>query len=59
MHHIDIYLDNDQISTKNQNSLGIGHKKFQLKRAGGGDHKTRKCTKKLKNQIVDRIDHVD
>ena len=30
MNHIDIYLENDQISTKNQNSLGIGHKKLGI-----------------------------
>ena len=38
MHHIDIYLDNGQIWTKNQNSLGVKHKKLGIstKRAGGG-----------------------
>ena len=30
MHHIDIYLDNGRISTKNQNSFGIGHKKLGI-----------------------------
>ena len=30
MHHIDIHLDDGQISTKNQNSLGIGHKKLGI-----------------------------
>ena len=28
MLHIDIYLYNGQFLTKNQNSLGIGHKKL-------------------------------
>ena len=34
MHHIDICLDNGEILAKNQNSLGIRHKKigdFNLK----------------------------
>ena len=47
MHYIGIYLDNGQISIKNQNSLGIGHKKigdFNWK-GQWEDHKMRKCTK--------------
>ena len=30
MHHIGTYLDNGQISTKNQNSLGIRHKQLGI-----------------------------
>ena len=47
MHHIDIYLDNGQISTKNQNSLSLGHKKLGIstEKWQGEDHKMRKCAK--------------
>ena len=35
MHHIVIYLDNGQILTKNQNSIGIGHKKLWISTENG------------------------
>ena len=35
MHHIEIYLNNGQISTKNQNSHGIRHKKFGISTENG------------------------
>ena len=58
MHHIDIYLDNDQFFfIKNQNSLGIGIKNwgFQLKRAGGESQNEKVC-KNWKVKIIDRVD---
>ena len=57
MHHIDIYLDNCQILTKNQNSLGIGHKKLGISvEKGRGRIKKGENTQKLKSQNVDRAD---
>ena len=47
MHHIDIYLDNGQILSKNKNSFSIGHKKIgDLNwKWQGDDCKMKKCTK--------------
>ena len=59
MHHIVIYLENGQILTKNQNSLGIRHKKLWISTENGrGITKRGNEQKKLKNQIVDCIDQV-
>ena len=56
MHHIDIYLDNCQILTKNQNSLGIGHKKLGISvEKGRGRIKKGENMQKLKSQNVDRL----
>ena len=49
MHHIEIYLDNCQILTKNQNSLVIRHKKLGISiekgREGSQNEKVRKIEK--------------
>ena len=53
MHHIDIYLDNDQISTKNQNSLGIEHQKLGIStEKGRRDHKMKKMCKIEKSKSL-------
>ena len=36
MHYIDTYLDNGQISTKNQNYIRIGRKKLGISIENGG-----------------------
>ena len=52
MHYIDTYLDNGQILTKNQNSLGIGHKKLGIstQKDRGGGSREKKIHKKVKSQ---------
>ena len=60
MHHIDIYLDNGQILTKNQNFLGIGHQNLWISTKNGKGRITKweNVQKKLKSQNVDCIDQV-
>ena len=57
MHHIDIYLDNEQISTKIKIPFALCIKNwgFQLKRAGGGSQ-NEKMHKKMKSQNVHHVD---
>ena len=51
MHHIDIYLDNVQFLTKNQNFLGIGHKKLGISIENGMRMITKWiCAPKLESQ---------
>ena len=47
MYHIDIFLDNGQFLTKNQNSLDIGHKKLgnSIEKGRGRIKKMKKCAK--------------
>ena len=57
MHHIEIYLDNGQIWTKIQNSLGIGHKKLRISTKNGRrGSQIEKVHKILKSQNIDRVD---
>ena len=65
MHHLDIYLDNGQILTKNQNSLGIEHKKLRIstengrnrgKEGGGKGSQIEKVRNFEKSKVIDHID---
>ena len=58
MLHIDIYLDKwSNFDQKNQNSLGIRHKKLGISTENGRGRITRReNAQKLKSQIVDRVD---
>ena len=65
MHHIDTYLDNGQISTKNQNSLGIEDKKLRIstkngrnreKGGGGKGSQIEKVHNFEKSKVIDHID---